>query len=521
MYKRTNQGWLKHIDFILWDVVALQLAFVLAYIIRFGWLLAYFSEPYRRLAIMYTVVDILIAIMANTMRNVMKRGLYREFAQSFKHVVLVLTIIALYMFSLQSGNAYSRTVIYFTALFHLVFGYMIRQLWKRVVLWRGSKKPKVAMILVADEHYISEIVAKTRPTDYFEYRGLVLSNRDAEGETIAGIPVIANLSNAADYICRGWVDEVFVYPSHLTDISVQQTVELAGVEGFIYDTLNISAITNYKIVRKDINCTETGTASVATLIEQCRQMAIPVHIRLPLSNIGSKSFLEKVGSYNVLTTTSYYTSPLQLTLKRMLDIAGGIVGSILALLIIAVVGPKIKKESPGPILFKQTRIGLNGRKFTCYKIRSMYMDAEERKAELMKQNRVSDGMMFKMDWDPRIIGNKIVNGKQVTGIGEYIRSRSLDEFPQFFNVLLNDMSLVGTRPPTEDEWEKYKYHHRARLATKPGITGLWQVSGRSEITDFEEVVRLDTEYIDNWSIGLDLRILLKTIRVVLNKDGAM
>ena len=521
MYKRNRQGWFKHIDFILWDVVALQLAFMLAYIIRHGWMLAYFFEPYRRLAIMYAVVDILTAIMFNTMRNVMKRGIYKEFSQSVKHVAIVLTVITLYMFSLQSGSTYSRIVIYLTALFHLVFGYLIRQIWKKAVLWRGSKKPKVAMILVADEKNIPEIVARTRPTDYFEYRGLVLSNRNATGECIAGIPVVANLSDAADYICREWVDEVFVYPSHLTDISVQQTDELAGMEGFIYETLNISAITNYKIVRNDKNDTETGTASVATLIEQCRQMAIPVHVRLPLSNIGSKSFLEKVGSYNVLTTTSYYTSPLQLTLKRLLDIAGGIVGSILALLIIAIVGPKIKKESPGPILFKQTRIGLNGRKFTCYKIRSMYMDAEERKAELLKQNRVSDGMMFKMDWDPRIIGNKIVDGKQVTGIGEYIRSRSLDEFPQFFNVLLNDMSLVGTRPPTEDEWEKYKYHHRARLATKPGITGMWQVSGRSKITDFEEVVRLDTEYIDNWSIGLDLRILLKTIKVVLHKDGAM
>jgi len=499
----------------------LQLAFILAFIIRHGWTLAYFLVPYRRLAIIYAIVDILTAIMFNTMRNVMKRGLYQEFAQSVKHVAIVLTLITLYMFSLQSGNIYSRIVIYITAVLHLTFGYLIRQIWKKVILWHGSKKPKVAMILVTDEQYVSEIVSKARPTDHFEYKGLVLSNRDAEGETIAGIPVVANLSDAADYICRGWVEEVFVYPSHLTDISVQQTDELTGVEGFIYDTLNISAITNYKIARKETNNTEMGTASVATLIEQCRQMAIPVHILLPLSNIGSKSFLEKVGSYNVLTTTSYYTSPLQLTLKRLLDIVGGIVGSILALLIIAVVGPKIKKESPGPILFKQTRIGLNGRKFTCYKIRSMYMDAEERKKELMEQNRVSDGMMFKMEWDPRIIGNKIVNGKQVTGIGEYIRSRSLDEFPQFFNVLLNDMSLVGTRPPTEDEWEKYKYHHRARLATKPGITGMWQVSGRSKITDFEEVVRLDTEYIDNWSIGLDLRILLKTIKVVLHKDGAM
>lgn len=521
MYKRADQGWFKHIDFILWDVVALQLAFILAYMIRHGWILAYFSEPYRRLAIMYTMVDILTAIMFNTMRNVMKRGLYREFAQSFKHVIIVLTVITLYMFSLQSGINYSRTVIYFTTALHLFFGYIIRIIWKKAVSWRSRKKPKVSMILVADERVVPEIAAKWKPTEYFEYKGLILSNRVAAGEKIAGIPVVANLSNAADYICREWVDEVFVYPTHLTDINVQQSAERAGVEGFIYDSLDIAGITNYRASTNRTNDTEPKPASVASLIEQCRQMAIPVHIRLPLSNIGSKSFVEKMGSYNVLTTTSNYTSPLQLTLKRMLDIAGGIVGSILALIIIAVVGPKIKKESPGPILFKQTRIGLNGRKFTCYKIRSMYMDAEERKAELMKQNRVSDGMMFKMDWDPRIIGNKIVDGKRVTGIGEYIRSRSLDEFPQFFNVLLNDMSLVGTRPPTEDEWKKYKYHHRARLATKPGITGMWQVSGRSEITDFEEVVKLDTEYIDNWSIGLDLRILLKTVKVVLNKDGAM
>jgi lipopolysaccharide/colanic/teichoic acid biosynthesis glycosyltransferase len=149
------------------------------------------------------------------------------------------------------------------------------------------------------------------------------------------------------------------------------------------------------------------------------------------------------------------------------------------------------------------------------------MDAEERKKDLMEQNRVSDGMMFKLDWDPRIIGNKIVNGRQVTGIGEKIRSGSWDEWPQFFNILMGQMSLVGTRPPTVDEWEKYKYHHRARLATKPGLTGMWQVSGRSEITDFEEITRLDTEYIENWSIGLDIKILFRTIGIVLRHKGAM
>ena len=152
----------------------------------------------------------------------------------------------------------------------------------------------------------------------------------------------------------------------------------------------------------------------------------------------------------------------------------------------------------------------------------MYLDAEERKAELMKDNRIKDGMMFKMEFDPRIIGNRIdENGNQVTGIGEFIRKYSIDEFPQFLCVLKGTMSLVGTRPPTTDEFVKYEAHHRARLAAKPGITGLWQVSGRSNILDFEEVVRLDTQYINNWSVGNDLKIILKTLKVVLKKEGSM
>ena len=157
-----------------------------------------------------------------------------------------------------------------------------------------------------------------------------------------------------------------------------------------------------------------------------------------------------------------------------------------------------------------------------YKFRSMYRDAEERKKELMEKNRIKDGMMFKLDFDERIIGNKIMpNGEKKTGIGDFIRRTSLDEFPQFVNVLKGDMSLVGTRPPTVDEWEKYELHHRARLSIKPGITGMWQTSGRSNITDFEEVVRLDTEYIKNWTPGLDIRILLKTVVSIVSRKGSM
>ncbi len=512
MYKRNAQGWLKHLDFIFWDLIILQGSFILGYMIRHGWGRWPYQRPeYMSLAIVLLVVDIFVAVVFSTMHNVIKRGKLKEFVATVKHVALVLALMSLYLFSTQGGDNYSRITMYLTGVFHLVFGYITRLLWKLLIRKIGRGKSKSTMILVADESAVNRILERASELDGFEYAGIVLSNRDGTGETIKGVKVVSNLENAADYICREWVDEVFVYPEHLSDL---KTASYEAVESFIDDSYGSQVVTGE--MEKPV--VQTG---VAKLIGQCREMAIAVHVRLPISSAGGKSFMEKVGGYNVLTMTANYMNPAQMVAKRVLDIFGGMVGSVFALLVIAIVGPKIKKESPGPILFRQTRIGQNGKRFKFYKIRSMYMDAEERKKELMDQNRVSDGMMFKLDWDPRIIGNRIVDGKQITGIGEKIRSTSLDEFPQFFNVLRGDMSLVGTRPPTEDEWEKYKYHHRARLAAKPGITGMWQVSGRSEITDFEEVVKLDTEYINNWSFGLDLRILVKTVKAVLKHEGAM
>ena len=137
----------------------------------------------------------------------------------------------------------------------------------------------------------------------------------------------------------------------------------------------------------------------------------------------------------------------------------------------------------------------------------MYIDAEERKKELMAQNEMQ-GLMFKMKDDPRI-----------TKIGKFIRKTSIDELPQFWNILIGDMSLVGTRPPTVDEFNQYEARHRRRLSIKPGLTGLWQASGRNEINDFEDVVKYDLEYIDNWSVGLDIKLILKTLAVVFTSTG--
>ena len=316
----------------------------------------------------------------------------------------------------------------------------------------------------------------SNPLDGYRLSGIVLTENPEGLTEINNVSVACALDDAAKYICREWIDGVFI-----------------------------------------------ASPEVREFMKHCAEMSVTLHYHVPnVGQEGNKMIVEKIAGSTVMTSSSSYVSPFQMIVKRIIDIIGGLFGSLVSLIIMAIVGPKIKKASPGPILYKSERIGQNGKRFKMYKIRSMYLDADARKASLMEKNRVKDGMMFKLDWDPRIIGNEeLPDGTRKTGIGEFIRKTSLDEFPQFFNVLKGDMSLVGTRPPTPDEWEKYEYHHRARLATKPGITGMWQVSGRSEITDFEEVVKLDTWYIQNWTLGLDLKILLKTFRNVITRKGAM
>lgn len=340
-----------------------------------------------------------------------------------------------------------------------------------------------SLLIITSGEVARRVVDNMKENNYARFRiaGVSVIDEDWIGRKVEDIPVVANEETTPKYVCKEWIDEVLIVIS----------------DDIPYPT---------ELIRK---LSETG---------------VTIHLNLTkVTNIpGKKQFVEKVGVYTVLTTSINYASAFQLALKRMMDIAGGLIGCILTGLIFLIVGPMIYIASPGPIFFSQERVGKNGRKFKIYKFRSMYMDAEERKAELMDENKLGDGKMFKMDFDPRVIGNKVLpDGTHKTGIGDFIRRTSLDEFPQFFNVLKGDMSIVGTRPPLISETNLYELHHRVRLAIKPGITGMWQVSGRSDITDFEEVVRLDKEYISNWNIGLDIKILLKTVLVVFKRDGSM
>ncbi|GAB1538953.1 hypothetical protein NUACC21_16180 [Scytonema sp. NUACC21] len=194
-------------------------------------------------------------------------------------------------------------------------------------------------------------------------------------------------------------------------------------------------------------------------------------------------------------------------MKRFIDVTGSIVGLLITGFLFIPIAIAIKLDSPGPIFFCQTRCGWMGQRFRMWKFRSMYIDAEARKAELEKQNQVQ-GAFFKIDNDPRI-----------TKVGRFLRRTSLDELPQFWNVLKGDMSLVGTRPPTPDEVERYEVPEWQRLDVKPGMTGEWQVNGRSSVRKFEDVISLDLQYQKNWSFIYDLKLIFKTVMILFNKNS--
>lgn len=250
--------------------------------------------------------------------------------------------------------------------------------------------------------------------------------------------------------------------------------------------------------------------SIQQYLDICIAMGVTMHLVMDLYEKSSAySHVSAVGTYPIITYHTVTLNAGEQIAKRILDLLGGFVGLVLSLPIMLVATVLIKLDSPGPAIYKQTRIGKNGRRFEMYKFRSMYVDSDLGKEELMAQNEMTGGVMFKMKDDPR-----------VTPVGRWIRRLSIDELPQFVNVLTGSMSLVGTRPPTLDEVEKYNCNHWRRISIKPGMTGLWQVSGRSNITDFEEIVEKDIEYIDNWSLLGDLKIICKTFVVLAKHNDA-
>lgn len=464
MYKINNQSWLKYFYFLITDIISITLtSIIIPYLYT-----KQFSIYYKGLQLILTSTTIIYIIVSEEYNYIFRRGYLKEAKKVIIQITSVfLFAIVLIFFSKTSIN-YSRVSLLFMWVVTILFTYILRIVTKKMVLLINKKHLNPRYVLVVSDkknaEYTLKSLQKNIISDIQIPAILILDNNDMLKE-ICGIPVV---ENAEVYIKDHTIDEVLINT---------------------FGNLN----------------------SCKHIIKLCETMGKVVHFVLEETfQERSHETIENVGEFTVMTKGINLVSTKQVLIKRFTDICGSIVGLIITGIAFIFIAPIIYIKSPGPIFFSQTRIGKNGRKFKIYKFRSMYMDAEKRKADLMKDNKMQ-GFMFKIDNDPRII----------KGIGNFIRKTSIDELPQMWNVLKNDMSLVGTRPPTLDEFEKYNYHHKLRLAIKPGITGMWQVCGRSNITDFEEVVALDKKYIENWSISLDIKIIIKTILVVFARKGSV
>ncbi len=471
-YEKNNR-WMKHIDFVIIDLLCMEISLLAAYVISRGFWNPFISDVgYGRLALISAILFVCYIFFVEPYSGILRRGYLQELKSVAVNNVGLLAVIVVFLYAIHVSAFYSRIMMASFIGLNIILTYIFHTLRKRWLRKRANITSKGRVLILAVHlKDADKCVERLLENPYGEIKleGIILLDdlvkKDPETpKEIEGVPVVGNDSELLDYCRLNVVDDVLFYNASLSLKRYRDTL------------LNMGIRVHRNMVKLD------------------------------------DSYLHyQVGSVNGIMTLSTCITPTALwqkAAKRFLDILGGVVGCICTALIFVLIAPIIKMQAPGPVFFSQTRVGRNGRQFKIYKFRSMYADAEERKKELMAQNKMS-GFMFKMDDDPRIFP-----------FGHIIRKTSLDEFPQFWNVLKGDMSLCGTRPPTLDEYIQYEPHHKSRLAMKPGITGMWQVSGRSQITDFEEVVRLDNEYIRNWSLGLDIKILFMTVLVVFQRQGS-
>ena len=486
MYRRRSSEWIRHMDFEVADLLCVEIIYFLVAYVRLGVNFRLFSD--WNLVVMFLIAwsDFLCVFIMHPYKEIIQRGYWKEFVAIFQHLSAIYVTLIVLFYMMHHAEELPRLTIGISYCLSFMVMYVLHLCMKRAIhRWLAVRRDREQLLVVSDSRHIEQTMKQILTKRYTRYAICAVSLLDGyfvleeDEERIRNcfpgpVFVIKSKTELLEFLRTCIVDEVFLDES---------------AEGENWDEL----------------------------VLQCLQMGIAVHIGLADGNMNyPNSVVEHFGDRLVISTSVQNAPSWQLAFKRVIDVCGSLVGLLITGILCIFLVPAIKMADPGPAFFKQKRVGMNGRVFDFYKFRSMYMDAEERKKELMEQNQMQ-GFMFKLENDPRIIGSEKGPGK---GLGNFIRRTSLDEFPQFWNVLKGDMSLVGTRPPTLAEYEKYEAHHKIRLSMKPGITGMWQVSGRSNVTDFEEVVRLDTQYIQNWSIGMDIKILLKTIPVVLHMDGS-
>lgn len=455
---------IEHIEFYLLDLMCLLFSFLCSYYIRYRNI--FLTKDYIVLLIVITLFQSIECILLQPYKNILNRGLLIELKETIKYCIVLLVCIIMFLFITKQSINYSRIVIGVFFILYLSITYLLRIIKKNNIIKSVkniNSKYIENVLIIANEDTIKKSLDIIKQNIFYNIVGVCLFKNRKNKKSIYGYNIVSNEKNIINYISHNHIDTIYIgLDINSLDNSVLEELYVSGIKTFI---------------------------------------AIPQYY-------DKFDEIEYLNDVFVLSMGANKHSYMQIAAKRIIDIIGGLVGLLFACLFTVTIGPIIYCKSPGNIFYSSKRVGLNGKIFNMYKFRSMVTNADELKESLAKNNKIQDGMMFKIENDPRII----------PGIGNFIRKTSIDEFPQFFNVLKGDMSLVGTRPPTIDEWEKYKPEHRARLSIKPGITGLWQTSGRSNITNFDEVVKLDVKYIKNWTISMDIKIIVKTVFLMFDKN---
>jgi exopolysaccharide biosynthesis polyprenyl glycosylphosphotransferase len=473
MYRKRNQ--FMEIMICLVDAAAVLFSLFVAGMIRYQSIYSLaFGENLRSLCSVVVVLHVAAFYFMKIYEGFFKRGRYSELLLSIKYNLILVAGASLLGFGMKSEVFTSRLVMGYFFVLNVIMVWLVHLFIRnKDRIFRFSHKKEINLLLVTTREHLPRILerfGRSKETCW-KITGVVLLDEEASEDLLEGIPIISDRGEEyLEFATQNVVDEVFI-----------QVDDMQSREHFLKN-----------------------------MILEFEKMGVVVNLNLDLFDLGltGEKRIYNLEQYHVVAFSSRLFDYRMVMIKRLVDIIGSLIGILLTIIIGIFLAPILLLESKGPLIFCQKRVGVNGRIFNFYKFRSMYADAEERKKELMAQNEMQ-GLMFKMENDPRI-----------TKTGAFIRKTSIDELPQFWNVLKGDMSLVGTRPPTLDEYQQYSYYQKRRISFRPGITGLWQISGRNDIKNFDDVVRLDLEYIDNWSLLLDFKIIMRTVWVVFRGSGA-